>query len=330
MVRLSHDRIGRLRDTPGATALLFITDRCPVGCAHCSVDSRPDSPRITDFALFEQIVDRLCADPGYQIVGISGGEPFIERRALTYATRRLHEAGKQAVVYTSGFWGKAGDPPPWIHQVLDHCAAVYLSTDAYHEAGTGPGPFVDAARAVAAHGLPIVVQVVADRGMPERAADLLHQAFGSGWREHAEVVPTPGLDHGRGAEIYHRETRSPGRALGHCTLVNAPVVRYDGRVAVCCNESVLMGGGPAALRRDCADAEAVGEALADFRQDPLYRAIGSVDSSVLTRLPVFGDLADREFSTICGLCWAMTRRVGASGESGTVLRSLGILTGGTA
>jgi hypothetical protein len=178
-----------------------------------------------------------------------------------------------------------------------------------------------------------VVQVVADRGMPERAADLLHQAFGSGWREHAEVVPTPGLDHGRGAEIYHRDARTPGRALGHCTLVNAPVVRYDGRVAVCCNESVLMGGGPAALRRDCADAEAVGEALADFRQDPLYRAIGSVDSSVLTQLPVFSDLADREFSTICGLCWAMTRRVGASeasGASGTVLRSIGILTGGTA
>lgn len=293
-----------------------------------SVDSRPDSPRITDFGLFEQIVDRLAADPGYRVVGVSGGEPFVERRALTLAARRLHEAGKEVVFYTSGFWGRSDDPPDWVHDVLGHCACVYLSTDAYHEAGTGAGPFVGAARAVARHGLPIVVQVVNDAGMPERAADLLRQAFGTGWGEHAELVPVPGLAHGRGAGLYSRDARRPGRELGRCTLVNAPVVRYDGRVAVCCNGSVLMGGGPAALRRDCEDGEGVGEALTAFRGDPLFRALGSVDSSVLTRLPLFQDLADREFGTICGLCWTMTRRTAAAGTSAdALLRSVGILTG---
>jgi Radical SAM superfamily len=325
---LTHEEILRLRASPGATALLFITDRCPVGCAHCSVDSRPDSPRITDFALFEQIVDRLCADPGYEMIGISGGEPFVERRGLTLATRRLHEAGKRPVVYTSGFWGRPGDPPEWVHDVLGHCACVYLSTDAYHEAGTGPAAFTGAARAVAGHGLPIVVQVVDDGDMPARAAALLHEALGPDWRRHAEVVPTTGLEHGRGAGIYHRTTRHPGRELGSCLLVNAPVVRYDGRVSVCCNESVLMGGGPAALRRECADGTAVGDALEGFRSDPLYRALGSAGSAVLTGLPRFRDLADREFSTICGLCWSMTRRVADTGGPDPLLESIGIIGGG--
>ena len=307
MRRMTHAEVNRIRQTPGATVLLFITDNCPVGCGHCSVDSRPDSPRITDFTLFEQIVDRLCAEPALTTVGVSGGEPFVERRGLSLAARKFAEAGKDMVVYTSGIWGGAEDPPRWIHEVLDRCRCVYLSTDAYHEAGTGPDKFTRAARTIAGHDLPIVVQVVDQDGSVERAEDLLRGAFGDGWSQYAELVPTQGLPHGRGADHFQRTHRVPGRQLGLCELVVSPVVRYDGRVTACCNETVLMGGGPAALRRDCADGTQVAAALADFRQDPLYQALGTVGGGPLTRHPRFAELADRQFSDICGLCWAMTR-----------------------
>lgn len=309
MDRLTHAEINRIRQTRGATALLFITDRCPVGCGHCSVDSRPDSPRITDFDLFEQIVDRLSADPVRTMIGVSGGEPFVERRGLTYAARRITEAGKDLVVYTSGVWGRAADPPRWIHEVLARCRCVYLSTDAYHEAGTGPERFTGAARAIAGHDLPIVVQVVDQGDALGRAEELLVQAFGAGWAQYAELVATQGLPHGRGAAIFERPQRVPGRALGACELVISPVIRYDGRVTACCNESVLMGGGPAALRRDCTSGEEVGHAVEEFQRNPLYRAMGTAGGGALTAHPRFTDLADREFADICGLCWAMTRRV---------------------
>ncbi|WP_035844826.1 radical SAM protein [Kitasatospora azatica] len=325
--RLTHAEINRIRQTRGATALLFITDRCPVGCAHCSVDSRPDSPRITDFALFEQIVDQLCADPERTMIGISGGEPFVERRGLTLAARRIADAGKELVVYTSGVWGAAVDPPAWIHEVLDHCACVYLSTDAYHEAGTGPERFIGAARVIAGHGLPIVVQVVDQDGGPARAEELLRAAFGSDWPQYAELVPTQGLPHGRGAELFERAARVPGRRLGACELVISPVVRYDGRVTACCNETVLMGGGPAALRRDCTSGAEVGEAVAGFQRDPLYRAIGTVGGGALTQHPRFRELADRQFGDICGLCWAMTKRV-VPAEDNPLLRAIELVGGG--
>ena len=50
----------------------------------------------------------------YDVVGISGGEPFVERRGLSLAARRITEEGKRLVVYTSGVWAKRPDPPAWI------------------------------------------------------------------------------------------------------------------------------------------------------------------------------------------------------------------------
>src|SRR2546421_2554616 len=102
MRRLSFADVEFARRTRGRSVLLFITDRCPVGCAHCSVDSRADSPSIADFALFGQIVDAICARPEVRVVGISGGEPFVERRGLTLAARKLFQASKDIVLYTSG------------------------------------------------------------------------------------------------------------------------------------------------------------------------------------------------------------------------------------
>src|SRR3954447_20648827 len=101
MRRLTFAEVEAARSDRGRSVLLFITDRCPVGCAHCSVDSRADSPSISDFDLFEQIVDAICARPEVDVVGISGGEPFVERRGLALAARRVADSGKALVLYTS-------------------------------------------------------------------------------------------------------------------------------------------------------------------------------------------------------------------------------------
>ncbi len=121
--RLTHDDVEAARHARGRSTLLFITDRCPVGCAHCSVDSRLDSPRITDWALFGQIVDYLCDEPALEVVGISGGEPFVERRGLELLSARLEEAGKSQVVYTSGVWAAADQAPGWVSRCFVDAAA---------------------------------------------------------------------------------------------------------------------------------------------------------------------------------------------------------------
>jgi len=324
MSRLGHREVLSIRRTRGASVLLFITDRCPVGCAHCSVDSRPDSPRITDHALFASIVDQLAALPELRMVGISGGEPFVERRALALAVSRLAAAGKHVVLYTSGFWARSDHAPQWIHRVLEQSAAVYLSTDAHHVASQGPERFRNAARIIARHALPIVVQAIDEGDTLDRTRDSLAEALGPDWADHPALVPTHGLPHGRGAGLYDRPVRHAGRSFGPCDVVDAAVVRYDGRVTACCNESVIMGAGPAALRRDCADGSDVAAAVTGFTKDSFFTALGSVGPGPLTSLPGFSDLADRQFSSICGLCWTMTKRRSA-GESDRMLAAIATL-----
>jgi hypothetical protein len=307
--RLTHTDILQVRRTLEASVLLFLTDRCPVGCAHCSVDSRPSSPRITDFQLFAEIVDELCASPLISMVGISGGEPFVERQALALATQRLTDCGKRVVIYTSGFWATTPSPPPWTDAILECACCIYLSTDAYHDVRTGSRRFVNAAQVIAGHEVPIIVQVIDQDGMVERAQDLLAVSFGDSWQNYAEIVPTFGLPYGRGAEIYAWKQRVPGEAIGACDIVGSPVIRYDGRVTACCNESVLMGAGPQALRRDCTSGLEVSQAVAEFRNDPFCRALSTVGVGALTaRRPDLLDLADKQFTNICAACWMMAGR----------------------
>jgi len=322
-LRLTARRIEKIRTVRGASTLLFITDRCPVGCAHCSVDSRRDSPTVSDYPLFEQIVDWLCTQPGLQVVGVSGGEPFVERRGLSLVARRVHEAGRRLVIYTSGTWAVGSAPPPWIQRVLDVTSTVYLSTDAFHAAGVPDGRYVRAARAIAASDAWIVVQVIDQDGMVERARHLLELAFGSRFDEYAEIRPTRALTAGRGEQVFIRKAQARGADFGRCTMVASPMVRYDGVVTACCNESVIMGHGPRSLRASATTASGFDAAFEGFHDDPFLHAIEHVGVGPLTAHPRFADLADQRFASICDVCWKMLGRTEADESPDRLLEALG-------
>jgi organic radical activating enzyme len=307
VTHLGWQEIEDIRHERGRSTLLFITDRCPVGCAHCSVDSRRDSPTITDFELFNEIVEWLVAQDD-DVIGISGGEPFVERRGLSLAARRITEEGKHLVVYTSGVWAKRPDPPAWIADVLYRCTTVFLSTDAFHQDGVGDASYVNAARAIQRAGAWIVVQVLEVDDMVDRARDLLRAAFGDAWEDFAELRPLTPLTAGRGADVFMRCKHQPGHSFAPCTMLASPMIRYDGVVTACCNESVIMGRGPKALRRKARNREELTAAMSAFHNDPLLRAIGGVGPGALTKHPRFADLADEPFTSICDLCWKLLHR----------------------
>ncbi|AXG81736.1 radical SAM protein [Streptomyces paludis] len=337
MRRLSFADLQKGYERRGTLALLFLTDRCPVGCGHCSVDSRPDSPRITDFALFEEVVEGICALPGVRVIGISGGEPFVERRGLSLASRRIHESGKELILYTSGFWGPPdpGDDgarraPAWARAVLRRATGVFLSTDAYHEESVHEYRFTGAARAVAAEDVWLVVQVVNEPAMVARAEELLTRAFGLDWPSHAEVATVPPLPYGRAGSLdsplFRRERpRRPGESFGRCRTANVPTIRYDGTATACCNEMVITGAGPRRLRHRCTDRHEVTAALTGFTHDSLYRAVGTVGPGMITVHPRYQDLAGREFTGICELCWVMAERTPAESKDNLIdaIRVLG-------
>lgn len=231
---LTSSDIARIRADRGSSALLFLTDRCPVECAHCSVGSLRSGPGISDWPRFTSLVAGLAAHRRILVVAISGGDPFAERRGLSHAVRELSAAGKQLVLHTSGFFGAA----QWAEPVLRRTETVVLSTDRHHRARVPDQVWLAAARLIRACGAWLVVQSIEEDA--DQAAELLHRAFGRGWADWAEIVRQPGLAHGRGADWYQPARASSGE---RCALVGTPVVRYDGTVTACCNETVIMGAG---------------------------------------------------------------------------------------
>lgn len=306
--RMKHEDVDQIRRTRGRSMLLFITDRCPVGCQHCSVDSRPDSPTISDFGLFEDILDWMCDNGDLEVIGISGGEPFTERRGLELASRRFSEAGKRQVIFTSGVWATGPAAPGWIRDILARCCCVYLSTDAFHARTVADDRFIRAAQAISAAGPWIVVQVLDHGEATSRAERLLREAFGDGWTELAELNVIAPLTNGRGAGVFTRLARSPGHSFGPCSLVRSPMVRYDGLVTGCCNESVIMNLGPTRLRHRVGSKAELASAVQRFHADSLLRVIGGVGLGMLTEHPRFADLAEDKFSSNCQMCWKVLDR----------------------
>jgi hypothetical protein len=291
------------------------------------VDSRADSPKITNWTLFREIADWLCADPGIDVVGISGGEPFVERRGLTLVSKMLAEVGKQQVIYTSGIWAAGPTPPTWIRDILKRCSCVYLSTDAFHARAINNDRFARAARAIAAAGTWIVVQVLELDRMLEEAEQLLRSCFGPSFEDFAELRPIRPLTHGRGSAVFTTARATwPGHEFGPCPLVTAPVIRYDGRVTACCNESVIVNRGPSHLRRQARSGAEVEKAVSRFRSDPLLRVVGDAGLGVLTQHPRYADLAQEQFADQCQLCWKILDRIPSDAEPDPLLKAVNLLT----
>lgn len=307
--RLTHRRLEAIRAQRDQTILLFLTDRCPVGCGHCSVDSKSNSPTITDFDLFEDITDWIARQNGYDVIGISGGEPFVEKRGLLEATKKFAAAGKSQVIFTSGVWAKLGKTPKWIPTVLARTNTIYLSTDGFHASQIDDDTFIRAAREVVVAGCWLVVQFIHEAKTEARVRRLVQTALGDEFANFAELNPTIALTNGRGADVFTVEATHFGRDLPSCHLARNPMVRYDGQFSACCNESVIMGRGPSRLRRKASTQSEMDAAISAFHNDPLISSIGGAGVGLLTKHPAFTDLADQKFCSSCDLCWKLMDRV---------------------
>lgn len=329
--RLRLADVDRIRYQRGSAVLLFLTDRCPVGCLHCSVDSRRDSPRVRDHDLLYDIVRALAGYERLSMVGISGGEPFIERRALSETVETLAAAGKQVVLYTSGVWARADPVPPWITRVLALTSCLFMSTDAFHAATIDRDRFAAGLRAVAAQGTPIVVQVLDRPGDLAEARRILAAALGPCWEDHADINRLVPLPYGRGESVFARPPATPARGMGPCRVAATPVVRYDGAVSACCNETLIVGRGPQRLRERHASGPRVVDALERIWADPFLRLLNRAGPLALEAHPRYADMGGQHFRGICDFCAHAAERTPALGtDDDRLLSGLATLAGLTA
>lgn len=324
--RLKFAQVEKARQSFQKSILLFLTDKCPVGCDHCSVDSRPDSPSINNFKAFDKLLNEIAALPEVDLVGISGGEPFVERRGLTASVTKLRQANKLIVIYTSGIWARQS-VAPWIEDVLAETSTVFLSTDAYHSTNVSKEAFVRAARTISAQGTWLIVQVLEQTTMVDDATKLLVTAFGPDWNELAELHLIPPLPYGRGKGVFTENRSTLGSQFGPCLGLSAPVVRYDGQVTACCNEQIIKGLGPDRLRRQLG-SDSLAYVLDGITRDPFLQSMRTVGAGAMTAHPKLDTLATERFQNICSFCWKASDRLPiADSLADPVLSLLPILLG---
>lgn len=305
MTRLELQTLEAMRHSWGKAILVSITDRCPVGCDHCSVDSRPESPTIRDVELFNSLVKALAQERTIETVGISGGEPFVERRALAETTECLAAANKFTAVYTSGYWAKApGKVSSTISRTLTAVDTVVLSTDAFHAQRLRDDTFLAAMHHVVQHDGWLIIQAIDTPAVRTRVDRLLDSAFGSDHDKYAEVNYISLLPYGRAAKLLHdSRPRLTASELGACLIARAPVLRYNGDLLACCGEQVVAGQGPESMRRSVRTQGDLREALLEFLDDSHLRGMSDLGAEVLTALPATQHLQDRHFHDICEFCW---------------------------
>jgi Radical SAM superfamily/4Fe-4S single cluster domain len=282
---------------------VMLTDRCPVGCNHCSVaalisDSGPDT-----FPKFGEHVAQLAELADLEVVFITGGDPFVHLDELEDTVTSLVANGKQVVLHTSGYWGSNSPIEQRARAILSDVETLVLGVDLYHRIGVTDEALIGAMRMAAEEGCWVVTQVIVGAHQPDHrgyAVTILERAFGAEWECHAEIAENPPLDSGRAARL--KRFAKASSAAGRCDLVKRPMLRFDGEVTACCNESVLQGQGPPGLRR-AVDGD-VHDALVELADDPLVKLVHSLPTDAAYELVARVSGVELEpVRETCDACW---------------------------
>jgi hypothetical protein len=182
--------------------------------------------------------------------------------------------------------------------------------------------FRRAAQFIAAEGCHIVVQVLRETGGVDYVHEVLQDVFGAEKAARSDVVEIAPLPYGRGRDVFRITRRYRLDELAPCGLTLAPTIRYDGLLAACCNESVVMGNGPGLLRRRVRDRDGVRRALAEFWSDPLLRTIATLRPAMLAGVPGLADLTTDGFESICAVCWRVCREMADNAATARTINAI--------
>lgn len=92
----------------------------------------------------------------------------------------------------------------------------------------------------------------------------------------------------------------------------------------CCNEGLITGHGPSALRARTRRPEGVAQALTGFRDDPLLKVVGRLGPGAAADLPGFEALREERFENVCGGCWKAYDIAGRPGPAADSVTALGV------
>lgn len=111
---------------------LVMTLQCPLQCSHCLVDA---GPYRTEKIMLTEALHWIkeAATLGMQIVGISGGEPFLLYKELVTLVSKISSLGLKSDVFTSAYWAKTKESAVRLLRGLKGLDCLNISVDIFHQ-----------------------------------------------------------------------------------------------------------------------------------------------------------------------------------------------------
>ena len=194
---------------------LFTTRRCTAACDHCAIGAGPRATGAIPVPRLHGLIDEAKRVPSLRRIVFTGGECFLLGRELDALIAHAHELGFETRVITNGYWAvnerAARERAAALRTAgLDE---MMLSTGTFHQQFVPVERVVNAARATAVAGIPVLISVEeCDQSsfdasvLDERLAPLIAEQMVR--ISHAPWITDAG---GRGAtELSHERAREHG------------------------------------------------------------------------------------------------------------------------
>lgn len=313
---LGLGEFGRIRDRAYAAVGFVLTERCTAACRHCALSAGPGGRPAAAPSTVARWVRSVGEAPTTQAIGITGGEPFLERAALDAALGAAHDAGLRTTVFTNACWATSPEAACEALAQLPHIDLLEISADVFHEEFVPLGNVRRAAEAALDAGTGVWFQV----------AEVEAESFGTRLREvlgpritgAAEFSEAAILDAGRslGAPWSDRPPLTAELPTGACKRLGTPLVCPDGSVLACCSEYAYGELCPTALRLGTLEERSLSAMVRDAQSDPLLaalRALGPAYVADVARHSGWHAGRYRE-GNVCDLCLDLLREAPLADE----------------
>ncbi len=297
-------------------AVLMLTRKCNMSCAHCSVASHPGISEEPSAETLRRTVMEM-GEAGVVAIQYTGGEPLIRHKILFELMELAHTRyGIGAAIVSNGFWGKKPERArEFFHKLLSlGLARLTISYDRFHAKFMGPEPVCNILEVARQCQWPVninVTRTASDSELGELLAPFT--SYENASFRFYDVQPVGE------AEKLEEELRA--QMDGFCSGCEQATVCDDGRVAAC-NGPAYFEPDSSALILGKTNETSLSELLRHHDQDPILQTIRLEGPSklreTLETLPEFTDFPFKErYSGMCELC----RQICGHPEAVAALRS---------
>lgn len=212
---------------------VYITNKCNFRCSHCSNESSPEETNALDADKVAVYLRRASNIVKFQIIHVSGGEPFMNPKALDAVFKFARDNGKRVAINTNGklLMTRGG-----LDQALansDVITDLFISTSEWHEEFFSLSRVADVVRAIAEDIK--FVEIIDLRANRQALKSIRERLSAEQLPDNVSFQSSLIERIGRAVFIENALEEAVEERFKVCELTKRPTIVEDGRLLICCN-----------------------------------------------------------------------------------------------